>query len=174
MEEKDQLGTPNSGKKGYPNTPWGPTVSPIAHSAMKNNLRDYEFNFSKLTSVSDTPKRGQFLGIVRPLWVKAKESECRAIWLEDMVRKKLIVRNIESYAVSLRECYRSDKMKNKKEEEGILFELMKVKLKDEKLHLQKLKRMKENVRAWLKEKLGKSRQYETLMRRLRQKNVENW
>ena len=51
MEEKDQFGTPNSGKQGYPNTPGGPTVSPIAHSAMKNNLRSYEFNFSKLTSV---------------------------------------------------------------------------------------------------------------------------
>ena len=48
MEGKDQFGTPNSGKQGYPNTPGGPTVSPIAHSAMKNNLRSYEFkkNFS--------------------------------------------------------------------------------------------------------------------------------
>ena len=49
MEGKDQFGTPNSGKQGYPNTPGGPTVSPIAHSAMKNQLRSYEFNFSKLT-----------------------------------------------------------------------------------------------------------------------------
>ena len=40
MEEKDPFGTPSSGKRGYPNTPGGPTVTPIADSEMKNNLRN--------------------------------------------------------------------------------------------------------------------------------------
>ena len=128
-----QKSTSRVGIKGQPRPTGNPTVSPNAPSALKSSIGKFSFNFSKLESLSDTPVRGQLLGIVRPLWVKAKQSECRAVWLEQMVRQNLVVRNVQSYAESIRECFRSDEMNMKGDEKNVLLGLMKLKLKDEKI-----------------------------------------
>jgi len=52
MEQKHPIGTSSVGNKGYPKTTGAPTVSPIALGAMKSNQRNYDFNFSKLTSIT--------------------------------------------------------------------------------------------------------------------------
>ena len=85
MKKEHHNGTSKVGKKGSPNQPGGPAVSPTAHCAVKSNFVKFNFNFAKLESI-ETPQRGQLLGIVRPLWVKSKESECRAVWLDQIVR----------------------------------------------------------------------------------------
>ena len=81
----------STGKKDRPKPPGIPRVSPVAHSAMIS----FEDLSSNLDSSVKTPERGQLLGIMRPVWTKVTESECRLTWLHEMVRQKLVVRNIE-------------------------------------------------------------------------------
>ena len=58
-------------------------------------------------------------------------------------------------------------MKYKEEEKKVLIELMKVKLKDERKHLEVLHRVRERARKWLKDIVGKSRKYSNIIRQLR-------
>ena len=55
------------------------------------------------------------LGIVRPGWLKVTESECRQIWLEDMIERGLIVRDVEAFASSVHSMLRSEKLKIREE-----------------------------------------------------------
>ena len=64
--------------------------------------------------------RGQLLGIIRPAWRKVLESETRLDWLERMVKKKLIVRDIEAYAKAQGEMLRSEEMRMKEEERDLV------------------------------------------------------
>ena len=86
------------GKKVNPIRPGAPIVSPAAPSAVIS----VEKNSFHIDSSSKTPERGQLLGIIRPIWTKVTESECRLTWLHEMVRQDLIVRDIEAYAKSLK------------------------------------------------------------------------
>ena len=49
----------------------------------------------------------------------------------------------------------------------ILLGLMTIKLKDERKHLDNMKRGREKVRQWIKSLVGGSRTYETIMKNLR-------
>ena len=60
--------------------------------------------------------RGQLIGIARPIWSKVVESECRIVWLHDMVRYKLIMRDIETFAQNISDCLRTQEMILKEEE----------------------------------------------------------
>ena len=85
MGDKHQTSKSIVGNKGYPNPSRDPTVSQAAHSAAMSPFESYIFSYSNLTTLKDTPSRGQLIGIVRPLWIKVTESECRIDWLQEMV-----------------------------------------------------------------------------------------
>ena len=143
-------------------------MSPATHSVV-NSPKDKEklVSFSNLTVESDTPKRGTLIGIVRPVWQKVTESECRLAWLHEMERNNLVVRNIESYARQVSECLRTEEMIIKEEERKVLLGLMKIKIKDERKHLEIMTRTREMARKWLKKIIGKSRMFIGIMKRLR-------
>ena len=98
-----------------PKTTGEASVSNAAHSAVSSTWKKDEFlSFNSIYSSQnlgkETPVRGKLIDIVRPVWRKVVESECRIAWLFDMVREKLVVRNIDSYAKSISACLRSEEM----------------------------------------------------------------
>ena len=54
--------------------------------------------------------RGEMLGRARPVWFRVIESEQRMNWLKNMIRKRILVRDIESF-------FRSQEVKIRSEEE---------------------------------------------------------
>ena len=118
-------------------------------------------------SSEDTPEGGKLLGVVRPIWIKVAESECRINWFRKMIGKGLIVRDLEAFASTTRDKLRSEEMKIKEEERGILRDLMLLKYKDEKRYLDKIRKDKDSIRSWIMMKIGKSRKSANLMRKLR-------
>ena len=149
---------------GHIKTKYGPSVPDVALCATSNNIKP-------MLSTTTTLRRGELLGIVRPTWIKVTESEQRLSWLKNMERKKLIVRDIESYAKSVSNKLRSDELKYREEERSVLLGLMSLKVKDEKLNLRKLQRLKENRKEEILKEVGKTRQYDTLMRKLRKETL---
>ena len=134
---------------GTPTPPGTPAVLPDAHSASINTNRDdfdFQSSFPSLQVSDLTQLRGQLIGIARPIWSKVVESEARLSWLHDMVKSELVVRNLEAYAQSISACLRSDEMISKEEERKILMGVMRLKLKDERKHLDKMRRNREKVR----------------------------
>ena len=95
------------------------------------------------------------LGILRPYWLRLKESEARLEWLKTLVKLELVVRDIEAYARAVSDQLRSEEMKFKEQERSVLLGLMKVKLRDEHINLRELQRKKCLVRVRLRESVGK-------------------
>ena len=54
-----------------------------------------------LLKLKNTPsiEGGIVLGIIKLIWKKAMESELRIAWLKDMLDKKLVVRDLETYTL---------------------------------------------------------------------------
>ena len=112
------------------------------------------------------------LGRARPVWVKVSESEQRMKWLKEMIRKRLLVRDIESFLKSQEEKLRSEEENIRDEERNILLGLMDIKLKDEKKNYRKLVKNREDMRKMLKKECENSnKKYLTTVRKLR-KEVE--
>ena len=87
------------------------------------------------------------LGITKPSWIKAADSEMRLAWLKTMYEKKLCVRTIESYAKALSDELRTDEMKVREEERTVLLDLILVKIRDEKRNLKILQGIREEMRC---------------------------
>ena len=117
--------------------------------------------------VNHTLQGGPLLGIVKPIWIKVTESEQRVAWMLDMIRKGLVVRDLDVLANNLNEKLRTDEMKVKEEERAVLLDVMRIKLRDERRNLEKLKRKREDMRMAVKKEIGKSRKFETLMKIIR-------
>ena len=158
-----------------------PTVPPVAPSATSSIIQDNGHKITKCSlfnppvSSSSIEKysgdRGQLLGIVRPAWRKVLESEMRLDWLEKMVRKNLVVRDIEAYARAQSEKLRSEEMRLKEEERIVLMGLMHVKVKDEKRNLVALQQTKDRVRNLLAKTLGKGgKKFTSIIKELRKEN----
>ena len=133
----------------------------------KTTLQDISCNVENISVETDqkTSLKGPLLGITKPSWIKAADSEMRLAWLKTMYEKKLCVRNIESYAKALSAELRTDEMKVREEERTVLLDLMLVKIRDEKRNLKILQGIREEMRCWLKMELGR-RRFDTLMIRL--------
>ena len=156
-------------------TPDNPPVPPRATQSVASMPQSEETNVSNLFLVSSemkTLRRGNLLGIVRPYWYKVIESEQRYAWLKTMISKDLIVRDLNAYAKSIGEKLRSEEVKFREEERKILLDVMTLKLKDEKKHLGEVKREKERVRRKIIDNIGKTRQYDTLMKKLRKETMK--
>ena len=148
---------------GCDNIQNNPSVPNVALSATSNQItieNSHRVSLSKPTTL----RRGSLLGIVRPTWIKITESEQRLAWLQSMVRKRLIVRDIESYAKSVSTKLRSEELKYREEERDILLGLMNLKVKDEKLNLRNLNKKKEEEKRKIVREVGNTRQYNTLLR----------
>ena len=159
------------GRMGLNNHQKSPPVSNIALSADSRKRIDLKHNSKEYIEDNITLRRGELLGVGKPIWLKVQQSECRLAWLSEMVRKGLIVRNIDAYAKSVSSMLRSEEVRFKEEERNILMGLMKLKLKDEKLNLKNLTREKEKTRQKFISILGKSSQYYTLIRKLRKEVI---
>ena len=151
---------------GTPKRSGDSAVLPNAHSALIDPKVN-EFNSFDQFKGDMTQIRGQLIGIARPVWSKVVESETRLAWLHQMVRQDLVVRDIEAYAQSISACLRTSEMVCKEEERKVLIGLMRVKLKDERKHLDIMRRTREKVRKWIIEIVGKTRTFETIMKHLR-------
>ena len=144
------------------------TVSPVAPCAT-NRIQPSK---ARSSLVNHTLQGGPLLGIVKPIWIKVTESEERVAWMLDMIRKGLVVRDLDVLANNLNEKLRTDEMKVKEEERIVLLDVMRIKLRDERRNLEKLKRKREETRLFVKKEIGRSRKFETLMKIVR-KEVAN-
>ena len=63
----------------------------------------------------DTLRRGNVLSIGRPYWLRVTESEMRLAWLKTMVKKELVVRDMDSYAKLISVKLRSEEYRMREE-----------------------------------------------------------
>ena len=61
-----------------------------------------------ILKIQDTLDRGNLLGTVSPYWQKALESEQRVAWLNKMIEKRLVVRNLETLGKNTYEKLRAE------------------------------------------------------------------
>ena len=116
--------------------------------------------------------RGIMLGKIKPYWIKVMASEQRINWLKGMVRKGLLVRDVDAFLKSQEEKLRSEEVKIREEERSVLLGLMTIKLRDEKKNYRRILREREDKRKWLKSECGSNnRKYLLIMRKLR-KEIE--
>ena len=160
------------GRMGVKTPKKHPPVSNLTQSVKSKVRKGLKSNSKYDLEDITTLKGGDMLGIGRPIWMKVQESECRLAWLTDMVRKELIVRDIDSYAKSISGMLRSDELRFKEAERKILMGLMKLKLKDEKLNLKSLQKEKEKMRQRILKEIGRGRKYYTLVKRLRRETIK--
>ena len=74
--------------------------------------------------------RGIMLGKIKPYWIKVMASEQRINWLKGMVRKGLLVRDVDAFLKSQEEKLRSEEVKIREEERSVLLGLMTIKLRE--------------------------------------------
>ena len=117
--------------------------------------------------------RGSLLGKARPAWFRVVESEQRMAWLKSMIRKRLLVRDIESFLKSQEVKIRSEEEKIKNSERDILLGLMEVKLKDEKKNYRRLVKQREDMRKLIKRECSeKSKKYLIFIRKIKREVLE--
>ena len=119
-----------------------PLVPHLAQCAISKAQKGSNSFQEEHCKVNTTLRRGELLGIGRPIWLKVQESESRLTLIENMVKKDLIVKDLDSFAKAVGKMLRSDELRFKEEERKILMGLMKLKLKDEKLNLKRLRKEK--------------------------------
>ena len=146
-------------------------VPTIAHSAISNCKAGSNSSLPTSVHQSITSRGGSMLGIARPFWMKVLQSEQRLAWLKVMVKKKLVVRDLESYLKQISVQLRSEDVRIKEEEREILMSVMELKIKDEKVNLIETRRERDNLRRQIVEEIGHSRKYNTLIKKLRKEMI---
>ena len=71
-------------------------LSKVAHRATSTPPSKLQFT-NNFKSSDEYSKRGNVLGILRPYWLRLKESEARIEWLKTTVKLELVVRDIDNY-----------------------------------------------------------------------------
>ena len=107
--------------------------------------------------IKDTPGGGNLLGILQPVWYKAIESDMRLEWIEEMLRRGIVVREIQSFGENITNQLRAESSKEEELGREALIGLMKVKHRDEKRHHHECIRVKEQVKDWLRKQFGRGR-----------------
>ena len=85
----------SSGEREGPKHRKDPPILPegaLSAPSIKGNIPYY---FSQ--NEHSAKARGTMLGRIRPYWMKVMASEQRINWLKNMVRKRLLVRDIDSF-----------------------------------------------------------------------------
>ena len=140
-------------------------TSPVPTDALSVSSISQTINDSLTLGPMDrTLRGGNMLGIIRPYWTKVTESEQRIALLESMIRRGLVVRDLEAYGKAISAKLRSDELRCKEEERSLLIGVMRLKLKDEKLNLRELTRLREGMRQQIIGEIGRSRKYDNIMK----------
>ena len=143
-----------------------PHTSLVPESALSADARISDI----LVKLEATPEGGNLIGALQPAWIKAVESDMRLRWLGEMLRRELIVRDLQHFGGGI-----NDKMRAESSKEGdlgreALMSLMKVKYQDERRYQRECVKVKEQMREWIRKKLSKGR-FRTIVEKL--KNKEN-
>ena len=93
---------------------------------------------------------------VRDSWRRQIESEERIKFFKQMVGLDLSLREIQHIGDDLNEKFRSDVMREKRQANGVIREIMRLKLKDERKNQRELKRIKNSERESLEKEVSKS------------------
>ena len=99
---------------------------------------------------------GQRQDRVRDSWRRQIESEERTRFFKKMVGMKLSTREIQHLGEDLNEKFRSDSMREKKQEKGVTREIMRLKLKDERKNQRELKKKRNLERESLEREMGRT------------------
>ena len=118
-----------------------------------------------LLKIEETPTGGRLLGVIKPIWTKALESEKRLAWLIDMGDRELVVRDLEIIGCTLNEKLRTESAKEGELEREVILEMMKLKVKDERRNLKELRKIREQIRDYMKRKIGRIK-YKRIMEKL--------
>ena len=108
------------------------------------------------------------LRILQPVWLKAVESDKRLRWLGEMLRRELVVRDIQHFGEGMNDKMRADSSKEGELEREALMGLMKVKHNDEKRYYRECVRVKEQIKDWIRKRIGRGK-FRTMMENLKRK-----
>ena len=153
------------GRKKDLNCPNEPNV--VDNSTTNSNIIYNRNIINYPLSIDTTLERGYLLGIMRPVWIRNTESEERLRWFRLMIGKNLLVRDIEAFLQSTCEKLRSEESVLREEERKVFMRLMVLKRNDERRHLRKQKKEKENLRRCIQEQYGKRKCYNLIVKYLR-------
>ena len=119
-------------------------------------------------NINSTPNGGgSVLGILKPLWLKALESEMRISFLKNMLERDLVLRDILKFGQIIEEKMRAESSKEEELGRKYLVDLMRVKLTDEKRYYRESKKIRESIRDFVRKKVGR-RKYGILMEKIKQ------
>ena len=95
----------------------------------------------KINSTPDVG--GSVLGILKPLWQKALESELRIDFIKNMLERDLVMRDMMKFGQIIEEKLRAESSRDEELGRKTLIEIMKVKLTDEKRCYREHKKIRE-------------------------------
>ena len=78
----------------HPKTPNGGPKMPVSALSAESIINN------AFLKIEETPAGGKMLGIIKPIWTKALESEKRLAWLLDMENRDLVVSVKSSHYLS--------------------------------------------------------------------------
>ena len=116
--------------------------------------------------INTTPDGGSVLGILKPIWQKALESEMRMGWLKNMLERDLVLKDFLKFGQIIGEKLRSESCREEEMGRKFLIDLMRVKLTDEKRYYKECKKIREVLRDFVRKKLGR-RQFNTIMEKMK-------
>ena len=105
---------------------------------------------------------GSVLGILKPLWQKAQESEMRIGFLKKMLERDIVLRDILKFGQIIEEKLRAESSRDEELGRKYLMELMRVKLTDEMRFYKESKKIRESIRDFVKMRFGR-KNYNKLM-----------
>ena len=130
--------------------------------------------------INSTPNSGgQVLGILKPIWQKTQESEMRLNFLESMLERDIVLRDMLKFGQIIGEKLRAESSREEELGRKSMIELMRIKLTDEKRYYRESKKIRETVRDYVRRRLGR-RQYDSIMEKIkiseerRRGGEENW
>ena len=110
-----------------------------------------------ILKITATPEGGKLLGTLQPVWRKATESDMRLKWLGEMLRKDLCVREIQSFGENINDQLRAESSKEEEISREALMSLMEIKHKDERRNYRECAKVKEQIKDWMRKKLGRGK-----------------
>ena len=112
--------------------------------------------YDTICKLKDTPEGGKFIGVIQPIWNKALESDKRLLWLKDMLKKGLVVRDIESFREKINDKLRTESSREEEIGRETLTEMMRVKCTDEKRYNRECIRTREEVKDWIRNQVKRN------------------
>ena len=148
---------------------WGKQQNPESLMPDSALCAEHRVN-TAILKIKATPGGGYLLGILQPIWMKAVESDMLLKWLGEMLRRGLLVRELEYFGTNIKSQLRAESYKEDDVSRDSLLSLMRIKHRDERRHHRECIHVKEQIKDWLREKYGRGR-IKTVLEKL--KNRDN-